>query len=92
MPFSSAKSTQQRQKDFAVPFSATSTNIRSISLILVFPNLIRSAGSWEINVLGLTNTANFIKDQQKDTCCTTSQVPLSEMILLVSFSIIVCGM
>lgn len=64
MPFTSAKPTQQKEKerDFAVPFSATSTNVRSISLILIFPNLIRSAGSWGKNVLGLINTANLIRE------------------------------
>lgn len=46
----------ERERDFAVPFSAMSTNVRSISLILIFPNLIRSTGSCEKNVLGLINS------------------------------------
>lgn len=52
--FTSAKSTQQKEKerDFGVPLSA----VRSISLILTFPNLIRSAGSWGKIVLGLINS------------------------------------
>lgn len=85
MPFTSDKSTLQKEeeRDFAVPFSVVSTNVRSISLILIFSNLIRSAGSWEKNVLGLINTANLIREQEKGICCTASQVPLSEMIILV---------
>lgn len=90
MPFTATKPTQEKERDFAVPFSAVRTNVRSISLIFIFPNLIRSASSWEKNVLGLITRANLIREQQKGTCCTASQVPLSEkMILLVSVSIIV---
>lgn len=66
-----------------MPFSAMSTNVRSINLILVFPNLIRSASRWGKNVLGLINTANLTKEQQKDACCTASEVSLSEIIILV---------
>lgn len=47
---------RKRKRDFAVPFSAMSTNVSSISLILIFPNLIRSTGSCEKNVLGLINS------------------------------------
>lgn len=91
MLFTSAKPTLHKERDFAVPFAAMSTNVRSISLILTLPNSIRSAGSWEKKCPWTNKHGKFDKGA-KETCCSASRVPLSGMILqLVSVSIIVCG-
>lgn len=91
MLFTSAKPTLHKERDFAMSFSAMSTNVRSISLILIFPNSIRSAGSWE-KKCPWTNKHGKCDKRAKEICCAASRAPLSGMILqLASVSVIVCG-
>lgn len=38
---------RKTKRDFAMPFTAMRTNVRSVSWVLIFPNLIRIADSWK---------------------------------------------